>query len=64
MSQKKINICCMFSSTLPYATECEVQMNLAYIDCMGHNDLYKDNCAPTGVEFKTGDCEEPNYISR
>lgn len=32
------------------------------IDCVGQYDLCKDNHTPTGVQFKTGDYKESNYI--
>lgn len=37
-------------------------MDLANIDCVGHNDLYKVVSAPTGEHTKTGDYKEPDYI--
>lgn len=32
------------------------------IDCVGQDELYRDNRTPTGVQFKTGDYKEPDYI--
>ena len=32
------------------------------IDCVGQYDLCKNNHTPTGVQFKTGDYKESNYI--
>lgn len=44
-------------------TEGEVQMNLPLenADCVGQDELCKENCTPTGVQFKTGDYKEPDY---
>lgn len=40
----------------------EVQMNPTNMDCEGQNELCKVRYTPIGVESKTGDCEEPDYI--
>lgn len=37
-------------------------MNLTNTDCVGQNDLCKNNHTPIGVQFKTGDYKEPDYI--
>lgn len=40
----------------------EVQMNLTNSDCVEYNEVYKENSAPFGAQFKTGDYKEPDYI--
>ena len=49
---------------LDMPTEGEVQNEptMANIDCVGLDELCKDNHTPTGVQFKTGDYKEPDYI--
>lgn len=47
---------------LDMPTEGEVQMNLANNDCVGQDEVCKANRTPTGVQSKTGDCKEPDYI--
>lgn len=37
-------------------------MNLANVGCAGHNELCKNNHTPTGVQFKTGDGKELDYM--
>lgn len=41
---------------------CEVQMNLANMDCVGQDELCKVVSTPTGVQSQTGDYNEPDYI--
>lgn len=35
---------------------------MANIDCVGQNEACKNNHTPIGVQFKTGDYNEPDYI--
>lgn len=37
-------------------------MNLTNIDCVGQDEPCKDNHTPIGVQFKTGDYKETDYI--
>jgi hypothetical protein len=47
---------------LDMPTEGEVQMNLTNMDSVGQDKLYKVVSTPSGVESKTGDFKEPDYI--
>lgn len=49
---------------LDMPTEGEIlsELTLTNKDCMGYNDLYKENSSPTGDKNKTGDYNEPDYI--
>lgn len=49
---------------LDMPTEGEVQMNLPLVntDCVGQDDLCKVVSTPSGVQSKTGDYKEPDYI--
>lgn len=47
---------------LDMPTEGEVQMNLTNIDCVGQDEPCKVVSTPTGVQPKTGDYKEPDYI--
>lgn len=35
---------------------------MANIDCVGQDELCKENCTPSGVQFETGDYKEADYI--
>ena len=52
----------VLSEPILTSAEGKVQMNLTNIDCVGHNDLCKVVSTPTGVQSKTGDYKEPDYI--
>ena len=49
---------------LDMSTEGEVLSEpiLTNIDCVGHNELCKNNHTPSGVQFETGDYKEPENI--
>ena len=49
---------------LDMPTEGEVlsEPAIANIDCVGQDKICKDNHTPIGVEVKTGDYKEPDYI--
>lgn len=51
----------VLSEPILTSTKGEVQMNLTNIDCVGQDELCKENCTPTGVQTKTGDYKEPDY---
>ncbi len=52
----------VLSEPILTSAEGKVQMNLTNIDCVGHNNLCKVGSTPSGVQSKTGDYKETDYI--
>lgn len=52
----------VLSEPILTSAEGKVQMNLTNIDCVGHNNLCKVVSTPSGVQSKTGDYKETDYI--